>query len=243
MARVRARGDLIGTGIGIRDPWPADEPRFAASRATWRCRGEWLFPRVGGDLYQDKPPLFFWLLAICYTVIGSVLWSFLIPAFVATGGVLSLIYISGGAPSAVKRDSLRAACSSAPAVRGRDPWRTDRSVLCFLTTLSLHSLLRHMLLGPRGAGILTRRFRGGARHFTKGVGFLPCLACHSSCCAALAGRMAPVDAGRAGWRWWLAPLAMLLAVCLWFVPMLIAVATKARPNTWHIATKSCSSRP
>jgi len=28
--------------------------------------GEWLFPRVGGDLYQDKPPLFFWLLAICF---------------------------------------------------------------------------------------------------------------------------------------------------------------------------------
>ena len=40
---------------------------------------EWLFPRVGGDLYQDKPPLFFWLLAICYTLFGSVKASFLIP--------------------------------------------------------------------------------------------------------------------------------------------------------------------
>jgi 4-amino-4-deoxy-L-arabinose transferase-like glycosyltransferase len=33
-----------------------------------------------------------------------------------------------------------------------------------------------------------------------------------------------VDAGRGGWRWWLAPLAMLLAISLWFVPMLVAVA-------------------
>ncbi len=33
--------------------------------------GEWLFPRVGGDLYQDKPPMFFWMLAVCYSLIGS----------------------------------------------------------------------------------------------------------------------------------------------------------------------------
>ncbi len=30
--------------------------------------------------------------------------------------------------------------------------------------------------------------------------------------------------GSLGWRWWLAPLAMLLAVSLWFVPMLLTVA-------------------
>ena len=49
--------------------------------------GEWLFPRVGGDLYQDKPPLFFWLLAVCYTMTGSLKGSFLMPAFCAAGGI------------------------------------------------------------------------------------------------------------------------------------------------------------
>src|SRR6188768_167876 len=86
---------IVGTGLGIRDPWPADEPRFAALARDMALSGEWLFPRVGGDLYQDKPPLFFWLLAVCYTVIGSVRWSFLVPAFLATGGVLFLIYDFG----------------------------------------------------------------------------------------------------------------------------------------------------
>ena len=56
---------IIGTGIGSRDPWPADEPRFAAIARDMVATGEWLFPRVGGDLYQDKPPLFFWMLAVC----------------------------------------------------------------------------------------------------------------------------------------------------------------------------------
>ena len=62
---------IIGTGIGIRDPWPADEPRFAAVARDMVATGEWLFPRVGGDLYQDKPPMFFWMLAVCYSLIGS----------------------------------------------------------------------------------------------------------------------------------------------------------------------------
>jgi 4-amino-4-deoxy-L-arabinose transferase-like glycosyltransferase len=34
----------------------------------------------------------------------------------------------------------------------------------------------------------------------------------------------PVDAGRGGWRWWLAPLAMLAAVSMWFLPMVIAAS-------------------
>ena len=79
---------IVGTGLGIRDPWPADEPRFAALARDMALSHEWLFPRVGGDLYQDKPPLFFWLLAVCYTLFGSVKASFLMPSFLAAGGSL-----------------------------------------------------------------------------------------------------------------------------------------------------------
>jgi 4-amino-4-deoxy-L-arabinose transferase-like glycosyltransferase len=54
---------LIGTGLGMRDPWPADEPRFALIARDMVATGQWLFPRVGGDLYPDKPPIFFWILS------------------------------------------------------------------------------------------------------------------------------------------------------------------------------------
>ena len=86
---------IVGTGLGIRDPWPADEPRFAALARDMALSHEWLFPRVGGDLYQDKPPLFFWMLAACYAVFGSIRWSFLLPSFLAAGGILFLIYDFG----------------------------------------------------------------------------------------------------------------------------------------------------
>ena len=50
---------FIGTGLGTRMPWPADEPRFALIARDMVHSGDWLFPRVGGDLYPDKPPVFF----------------------------------------------------------------------------------------------------------------------------------------------------------------------------------------
>ena len=224
---------VIGTGLGIRDPWPADEPRFAVVARDMVHTGAWLFPRVGGDLYQDKPPLFFWLLAVCYTLTGSLKWSFLLPAFGAAGGVLLLVYDFG------RRLVSRAAGFAAAMTlcftlqfvmvfRGAqiDP------VLCFLTTLSTYALLRHLLLGPAWRWYFIGGFAAGLGVFTKGVGFLPLLLLLPF--FLLRGfkwqGLAALDAGKGGWRWWLAPLAMLLAVCLWFVPMLMAVAASGAPE-------------
>ncbi|MDH4105636.1 MAG: hypothetical protein OEV39_05930, partial [Gammaproteobacteria bacterium] len=59
---------LMATGLGMRDPWPADEPRFALVARDMLRSGDWLIPRVGGDLYADKPPVFFWLMATAMSV-------------------------------------------------------------------------------------------------------------------------------------------------------------------------------
>ena len=83
---------LVASGYGLRDPWPADEPRFASLARDMVASGDWLFPRVGGDLYQDKPPVYFWLLALSYAAIGSVRWSFLLPSLL--GALLSLWLVS-----------------------------------------------------------------------------------------------------------------------------------------------------
>ena len=112
-------------------------------------------------------------------------------------------------------------------------------VLCFLTTLSLYSLLRHLLLGPAWRWYFIGGFAAGLGIFTKGVGFLPVLVVLPFFLLRGFGwkGLAPVDAGRGGWRWWLAPLAMLLAVCLWFVPMLIAVATQRRARVRGVSRR------
>ncbi|HEV7608059.1 MAG TPA: glycosyltransferase family 39 protein [Steroidobacteraceae bacterium] len=219
---------IVGTGLGIRDPWPADEPRFATLARDMALSHEWLFPRVGGDLYQDKPPLFFWLLAICYSLFGSVKASFLIPSFLAAGGILFLIYDFGR--RAVSREAgLATALITVCTLQFFMVTRGAQidATLCFLTTLSLYALLRHLLLGPAWRWYFIGGFAAGLGIFTKGVGFLPMLLLIPFFAMRVTRwrGLPAIDAGALGWRWWLAPLAMMLAVSLWFVPMLIAVAT------------------
>jgi 4-amino-4-deoxy-L-arabinose transferase-like glycosyltransferase len=224
---------IVGTGLGIRDPWPADEPRFASLARDMALTGEWLFPRVGGDLYQDKPPLFFWLLALGYMVFGSVKASFLIPSFLAAAGILFLVYDFG------RRTVSREAGLSAAvlvlctvqfvlATRGAQIDAT----LCLLTTFSLYALLRQLLLGHGWRWYFLGGFAAGLGIFTKGVGFLPLLSLIPYFLLRGFGwrGLAAIDAGRAGWRWWLAPAAMLLALSLWFVPMLLTVAASGSPE-------------
>ncbi len=224
---------IIGTGLGIRDPWPADEPRFASIARDMVATGEWLFPRVGGDLYQDKPPLFFWLLAVCYSLTGSLKWSFLVPSFLAAGSALFLIYDFGR--RLVGREAgLAAALMTVSTLHFVMVMRGAQidPVLCGITTFSLYALLRHLLLGPAWGWYAVGGFAAGLGVITKGVGFLPLLLLvpyflmrgfrwHG---------LAPVDGGVAGWRWWLAPLAMMVGICLWFIPMLLAVDASGAPE-------------
>jgi 4-amino-4-deoxy-L-arabinose transferase-like glycosyltransferase len=224
---------IVGTGLGIRDPWPADEPRFAALARDMALSHEWLFPRVGGDLYQDKPPLFFWLLAICFKISGSVKASFLVPSFLAAGGILFLIY-DFGRRSVSREAGLAASLVTVCTLQFLMVTRGAQidATLCFLTTLSLSALLRHCLLGPSWGWYFIGGFAAGLGIFTKGVGFLPLLVLipYFVLRAARWQGLPAIDAGKGGWRWWLAPLALLLAVSLWFVPMLIAVATSGSPE-------------
>ena len=55
---------LVATGIGLRDPWPPDEPRFVLIARDLLATKSWLLPRVAGEVYADKPPLYFWLIAL-----------------------------------------------------------------------------------------------------------------------------------------------------------------------------------
>ncbi|NJO13277.1 MAG: hypothetical protein HC872_07240 [Gammaproteobacteria bacterium] len=83
---------LIASGIGLRDPWPADEPRFALIARDMVTTGDWLVPRIGGDLYADKPPLYFWLTALLLEVTQSLRLAFLAPSLLSALGCTLLIY-------------------------------------------------------------------------------------------------------------------------------------------------------
>jgi 4-amino-4-deoxy-L-arabinose transferase-like glycosyltransferase len=82
---------LYLTALGSRDFWAPVEPRYAEIARVMFIKGEWIVPTVNGDLYTDKPILFFWLVLIVSKLAGSVNeWTVRLPAALgALGAVLT----------------------------------------------------------------------------------------------------------------------------------------------------------
>jgi len=221
---------LFGAGIGLRDPWPADEPRFALVGKEMVETGEWLFPHRNGELYPDKPPVFFWLIASVYAATGSLRLAFLLPSALAGLGTLALTWdlarrlwgrhaamLAGLALLATLQFTLQARTAQIDAV------------VALWITLAVYGLARHLLLGPAWCWWYVAFAAMGLGVITKGVGFLPVLLL--------------VPWGIARWRrlanlprfafpWWHAvggPLVMLAVIAAWLVPVMVAVAASGDP--------------
>lgn len=214
---------VLAAGFGLRDPWPADEPRFVLVAKQMVESGDWWFPRRGSELYPDKPPVYFWLLALAYLAIGSWRWSFLLPSLAAGLGTLWLTFDLGrrlwGARAGLW---AAAAVLAAPAFVYQAKRAQIDPTLVFLTTLALYGILRHLLLGPAWRWFAAGCFAAGIGVVTKGVGFLPLLVLLPF--AVLRWRGWPGLVARAagdGWRWAAGFSAFLLAMLLWFVPVVL----------------------
>lgn len=59
-------------GIGSRDLWNPDEPRYAEVAREMREDGHWLVPHLNGRVYAEKPPLMFWAIAGASYLTGGV---------------------------------------------------------------------------------------------------------------------------------------------------------------------------
>jgi len=215
---------LIVAGYGLRDPWPADEPRFALIARDMVASGHWLIPTVGSDLYQDKPPLHFWLMASAYAVIGSLRWSFLLPSMLASLGTLFLVYdivrrLHGREAAMLAAVTLVCTLQFTITTRGAQIDAT----LVFFVTLSLWALLRHCLLQPRVWLLVVAGAAAGLGVIDKAVGFLALLLLPLAW-------LLQMQTGRDQLR----QLAWLLGsfICtigLWLLPMLWHVAESGSP--------------
>jgi 4-amino-4-deoxy-L-arabinose transferase-like glycosyltransferase len=217
---------LIATGIGLRDPWPADEPRFALIARDMVLTGEWLLPHVGGVIYSDKPPLFFWLIALGLLATDSLRAAFLLPSLLSSLGCVLLVH-----------DLARRLWNRETGVLAgvlllltvQFVWQGRQAqidaTLCFWTTLSLYGLLRHLLLGPQWRWYVLGWAAAGFGVITKGVGFLPLLVLIPFACLRSSQWSPRLSGGSAG-LWLLGPLAFMVAVSVWLAPMLIAAQTE-----------------
>ncbi|MEO8160785.1 MAG: glycosyltransferase family 39 protein, partial [Arenimonas sp.] len=212
----------LGAGFGLRDPWPADEPRFVLVAKQMFDSGQWLFPHRGHELYPDKPPLFFWILASCRALIGSWRWSFLLPSLLSGLGVLWLVHDLGRRLWS-HRAGLWAAVSVLASLQFIYQFKRAQidPTLVLATTLSLYGLCRHLLLGPDWRWYWAGCFSAGLGVILKGVGFLPLLLLLPWALMSMRRWNGLTDLGRGnGVRWALGALAFFAAIALWLGPML-----------------------
>ncbi len=217
---------VLGAGIGLRDPWPADEPRFALVAQQMVQSGDWMFPHRGSELYADKPPLFMDLQAASFELVRNRRVAFLLPSLLSALGILLLIYDLGrrlwDRPTGLLAAwlVLFAIGFTFQARRAQiDPTVT------FFITLANYGLLRHLLCGPDWRWWALGGFAAGLGVITKGVGViafltvLPWLWWRWR----MRGDSADAEPAAGGWRWLLAPALCVIAVALWLVPMLLTV--------------------
>jgi 4-amino-4-deoxy-L-arabinose transferase-like glycosyltransferase len=223
---------VLGAGIGLRAPWPADEPRFVLVAKQMWDSGDWLFPHRGHELYADKPPLFFWLLGAAYAIVRDWTWAFLLPSLVAAMATLWLTY-----DLTRRLWSHRAGLWAAIAVLACVQFlyqakraQIDPTVVCFIT-LGVYGIARHVLLGPAWKWFWIGCFAAGLGVISKGVGFLALLALIPYALMRWRGWNGLADLGRGNaLRWSGGALAFLAAIAVWFVPMIVTATTSGDPE-------------
>ncbi len=219
---------VLGAGLGLRDPWPADEPRFALIAKEMVESGQWLFPMRGGEIYPDKPPLFMWGIALGYLLTGSIKVAFLLPSLLA--GLLTIVLVWDlGRRLWSPATGFMAGLLLLFTVQFTLQAKTAQidALVTFFITLGVYGFMRFLLCGGGWRWYWLGWFAAGLGIITKGVGILAVLIL----IPAVWTHREQIRA--ASWADWLkglaGPLFMLLAIGLWLVPMLLAVAQSGDP--------------
>lgn len=222
---------IIGAGMGLRDPWPADEPRFTLVAKQMVESGEWLITQRGSELYSDKPPTFMITQAAAYTLTGNWRIAFLLPSLLASLGSLFLIY-DLGRRLWNHRTGLWAMAATLAAFQFI--YQAKRAqidpLVTFFITLANYGLLRHFLLGPNWRAYWLGCFAAGLGVITKGVGVLALLMFLPFIFARWRGWQHLASIQNGSWRWIAGALAFLAAIALWIVPMYLTVQGSNSPE-------------
>ena len=211
-------------GLGMRDPSPPDEPRFVLAARDMVQSGQWLFPHRGSELYPEKPPVFMWLQAASYRILGDWEVAFLLPSLLASLLTLALTWDLARRLWHRRMGDYAVAALFVCLQFGLQAKRGQIDmVLVAMTTLSLWALLRHLLQGPDWRMLWLGMFAAGLGTVTKGVGFLPMLVLPPWLALRWSPRAPPPLQRGHGWRWALAIAAFAAGTAVWLAPMLATV--------------------
>ncbi|WP_406665152.1 glycosyltransferase family 39 protein [Gallaecimonas sp. GXIMD1310] len=215
---------VVLAGLGLRWPWPADEPRFALIAQEMVNTGHWLIPHRVGELYPDKPPIFMWAIAVLLWLKVPLKVAFLLPSALAGLATVALTVDLAkrlfGQDVATK--TLWLLAFTLQLTLQAKTAQIDMLVV-FWITLGTYGLLRHLLLGPAWSWYFLGFAAAGFGVITKGVGVLALF-------ALLPLLWRPDLRARLDKRAWLGPLMLLAAIATWGLPMLWYAAHSANPE-------------
>lgn len=82
---------LFIAAIPLLDP---DEPVYGETAKEMLNFHDWLSPRIYGEFWYDKPPLFYWLDAISFSIFGVSTWSARLPSVLMGTGTAVYVFRS-----------------------------------------------------------------------------------------------------------------------------------------------------
>ena len=86
---------LFLVGLGRRDLWNPDEPRVAGIAAEMGKSGDLVVPRLNGDPFLEKPPLYFWVASATFNLLRKNSYTARIPpALAAICGVVLVFFLA-----------------------------------------------------------------------------------------------------------------------------------------------------
>ena len=81
--------------LGDRPLWDVDEGMHAATSKDMILTGDWVTPRLNGEKFYDKPPLFNWLVALSFLIFGFTEFAARLPAALLGLGCVLFTYFLG----------------------------------------------------------------------------------------------------------------------------------------------------
>lgn len=224
---------VLGAGIGLREPSPPDEPRFAMMAQDMVDTGRWLIPHRGTEIYAEKPPVFMWLQASAYALVGDLKIAFLLPSLL--GGVLTLWFVYDLARR-LWGPQVGLTASVALAVCLQFGLQAKRAqidmVVVTMITCAVWAIGRHVFLGHSPRWLWFGAFMAGLGTVTKGVGFLPLLMLLPVVLLERSGRLPLTSTTTGPWpvRWSMVLPAFVAGTAVWLAPLAIEVARARNPE-------------
>lgn len=220
---------VIFAGIGLRDPWPADEPRFVEVAREMVESGNWFFPMRGGEVYPDKPPVFMWIIAAFYWLTGSLKLSFMLP-----NAIVSLLTLVCCYDICAKIWNVKVAHNSALLLLIVPQFmiqakavQIDAMVTAWIT-IAMYGMLRHFFVKTSWAWYCVAWGFMGLGIITKGVGFLPAFLMLPILFLHFTGRYR--FESQVSWKLLFGPVIMYAVVACWLIPMLSLVGSSHNPD-------------